>query len=272
MKQQVADFYKHFAFVRVAKINKKIFIPNFLNDLLSVPLRFIILLIIWTAIYAVSGRQTIGGYTLWSMIFYYVMYTTVLHITSYYRQLPYAIWDEITKGNMSKYICRPISYIQYHFFYGLGYAYYSSIFCVPIIIVLSLYFFDGSYFWKNCALFIVSLVLGIAITYFVYLLIGLLTFWTESIFGFRDMILHIGAIFSGSVLPMSFFPSIAQTISLFLPFRYMIYDPISILIYQLPTRDILFIMLRQLICLAVLVLVARLVWALGIKRYEAQGG
>ena len=38
MKQRVVDVKKHFVFVRVAKINKKIFIPNFINDLMALPL------------------------------------------------------------------------------------------------------------------------------------------------------------------------------------------------------------------------------------------
>lgn len=161
---------------------------------------------------------------------------------------------------------------MYHFFYGLGYTYYSAFFCIPAVLMISLFFYSGIGFMINCLLFLVSLFMGIIITFFIHLLIGFLTFWMESIFGYRDLILHIGTIFSGSILPMDFFPEIFQTISFYLPFRYMIYDPISIILYQLQINQIIMILVRQLLCIICLYVITKDLWLIGIKKYEAQGG
>lgn len=272
MKQQVDDVKKHFAFARIAKINKKIFIPNFMNELLALPVRFVILFVVWSAVFRVMNRTQINGFTLWKMISYYFIYAAIVHIAGYYRQLPYTVWNEVTSGDMSKFICRPISYIKYHFFYGIGYAYYSAIICVPLVVIASLSFFSGIDFLAKVLLFILSLSLGIIVTFYVHILVGFVSFWTEAIFGYRDLILHIGSIFSGGIIPLSFMPGRLQHVSDFLPFRYMVYDPICILIYKYSLLETAGIIIKQGVCILVLGIVARLLWRIGLKRYEAQGG
>lgn len=71
---------------------------------------------------------------------------------------------------------------------------------------------------------------------------------------------------------MDFFPEIFQTISFYLPFRYMIYDPISIILYQLQINQIIMILVRQLLCIICLYVITKDLWIIGIKKYEAQGG
>lgn len=272
MKQQAVDIAKYFSFVRVAKINKKIFIPNFMNDLFVLPIKFLVLYIVWSAVFNIIGTDQINGFALWKMILYYFIYFTATQIAGYYRQLPYTVWNEITQGDLSKFVCRPISYIKYHFFYGLGYTYYSAIFCLPITIIASIYFFDGIAFLAKALLFGVCLTMGIFITFFVYIMIGLLSFWTKSVFGYRDMILHVGGIFAGGIIPLSFMPDLFQNISYFLPFRYMIYDPICILVYDYSFREVISVILRQGIYIVVLGVITQYMWKIGLKRYEAQGG
>ncbi|MCI5874337.1 MAG: ABC-2 family transporter protein [Clostridiales bacterium] len=272
MKQRVVDIKKHISFMKIAKINKKVFIPNYFNELVVLPIRFLILCIIWYAIYRVIETDEINGYSLWGMILYYFVYAAIMHITTYYRQLPYTVWNEITRGEMSKFICRPVSYIKYHFFYGLGYTYYSMLICIPLTIITSLYYYHGLDYVVHVLLFIISVLLGAAVTFYVHILIGFLTFWTESVFGYRDFILHLGAIFSGGIIPLTFLPVFLQKISLFLPFRYMIYEPICILFGNYSMVNICAVIVSQILCIIVLGIVTGIVWSLGIRRYEAQGG
>lgn len=272
MKQQVADFFRHIVFTRIAKINKKIFIPNFISELLSLPIKLVLLCIIWFSIFHTMKVERLNGFRLSDIIIYYFSFAIIMHITSYYRQLPFTVWNEISRGEISKYVCRPISYIKYHFFYGLGYTYYGILFCLPIVILGSFYYFSGIESFVNVIMFLVSIFLGVIITFYIYIIIGMLTFWTESIFGYRDLILHFGAMVSGSIIPLSFFPSPIQRITHVLPFRYMIYDPICILFNSYSLHQNILTIMSQIICLVMLGIITKLVWLAGLKRYEAQGG
>lgn len=272
MKQQAVDFKKHFAFARIAKINKKIFIPDFLNELLTLPVRFLVLFVVWSAVFRVLHYTRIHGFTLWMMILYYFIFAAIVHISGYYRQLPFTVWNEVTRGDLSKFICRPISYIKYHFFYGAGYTYYSAVICVPLIVTASLYFFTGTAFLPKVLLFMLSLSLGIIVTFYVYLLVGFVSFWTEAVFGYRDLILHIGSIFSGGIIPLSFMPGWLQHVSTYLPFRYMVYDPLCILLYKYSPAEAAGIIIKQAACIIVLGILANFIWKKGVKKYEAQGG
>lgn len=268
----MADIKKHSVFMQVAKINKKVFLPNLLNDLLALPIRFVILCVVWFAIFKALNVETINGFSIWGMILYYLVFAIILQLTMYYRQLPYTVWNEITEGNMSKFVCRPISYIRYHFFYGLGYTFYSSIICIPVIIILSLFFVAGFDHFLYLLLSIVSIISGIVVTFYIYINIGLLTFWTESIFGYRDLILHLGAIFAGSIIPLSFMPKVLQNISMFLPFRYTVFETVCILVKQYSLHEAVFAIARQMIMIIILSLLTKVTWKHGIKKYEAQGG
>lgn len=266
------DFLKHYVFLRIAKINKKIFIPNFLNELLALPIRLVILIVVWSSVYKVLGSDEIRGLSLGQMISYYFIFEAISHMSVYYRRLPYTIWNEITNGEVSKFICRPISYITYQFFYGFGYTYYSSIICIPMILLASFIYLIELGNLNSIIFFVISMLLGIVITFYIYILIGFLTFWTESIFGYRDLILHIGGILSGSVIPLLFMPEWLQNISMLLPFRYMVYEPITLLINNFTYQDMLGVLTRQTIYIILLSLATQMIWNKGVKRYEAQGG
>jgi len=272
MKRLAADIKKHLIFIQVAKINKKVFLPNLLNDFLTLPIRFIILCVVWFAIFKALNVEVINSFSVWGMILYYFVFSVILQLTMYYRQLPYVVWSEITKGDMSRFICRPISYIRYHFFYGLGYTFYSSIICVPAIIIFSLFFLSGIDQLLYLLLSIVSIIGGIVVTFYIYINIGLLTFWTESIFGYRDLILHLGAIFAGSIIPLSFMPKTIQNITMFLPFRYTVFESVCILTRQYFLQEAIFAIVRQCAMIIFLSIFTKVIWKYGINMYEAQGG
>ena len=267
----VADMRKHLMFAQIAKINKKVFIPNFFQELISLPVRFVILCFVWISIFKVLQSDTINGFSLWEMIIYYFVYSIITHITMYYRSLPRIIWTEITEGNLSKFICRPISYIKYHFFYGLGYTYYSAIICISLVLLISLIFLHSNSLIIT-SLFLAAVFNGVVITFFLYANIGFLTFWTESIFGYRDLFVHVSAIISGGVIPLSFMPQSVQRMSLFLPFRYTIYEPIQILFAHYSIKDSVFALFMQIIMILFLSCITNMVWKIGIKKYEAQEG
>lgn len=88
-------------------------------------------------------------------------------------------------------------------------------------------------------LFILAVVIGYLIFFLIEVTIGLTGVWTSDI-DFLKFYLGIGSyIFSGSFIPLAFFPELLKTLSVFLPFKYTVSFPIEILLNKLTINKIL---------------------------------
>jgi ABC-2 type transport system permease protein len=103
-------------------------------------------------------------------------------------------------------------------------------------------------------------------------MIASLAFWTETIFGVRDLVVSISGLFSGRLIPVSVMPAFARAIGSALPFQFILSVPGAIYLGQY-SRAVAWRMLGwQMVWIAAMVIVSRLLWRRGLARYEAQGG
>ena len=89
--------------------------------------------------------------------------------------------------------------------------------------------------------------------------------------GIKNVVNHISKVFSGALIPLTFFPVAYQIPVMLSPFASYAYLPATLL--QTKTVD-LFLYLQvgvSIVWAIVLLFVSRLVWRKGIKRYEAIG-
>ena len=100
----------------------------------------------------------------------------------------------------------------------------------------------------------------------------MLAFWAtraDALLALQDSLVFLLA---GVVAPVPLLPAAMQTAAHFLPFRYMVGFPVEILTGQLTAAQVAQGFAIQAAWLAVALLLARLVWTGGIKRYTAIGG
>jgi len=271
MKPMVVKFRKYFACARLCYVNRRIFLSEWLEDILYIPFRYGLLLIIWSAIFKSLGTNVIGGMTRQQLIMYYFMFTVIGSFSSYYRTVSNVLCKDILQGNLNRFLCRPIKYLSYLFFFGAGYNLYPCILGTVILLAVEIFMMKEFYI-LSFFLRILVVLIGVFITFLLHVLIGMIAFWTETIYSFKDLVLHVGSFFSGTLLPLSMFPGIMNRFSLYMPFRYMTYEPIIAFIQSPSCSEIGMILGNQMICTGIMLVLVWFVWKKGITKYEALGG
>ena len=230
---------------------------------------FIFIFYLWTSIYKQGGQ--IGNYELKDLILYYFV-SNFLWITIKGTDIAWDVGDEIRMGQITNVLLRPMRYARYKFSQMLGgLAYRTSVFMVVFMLIgifLSSYI-NFNIELKNILFFIIFFAIGYVINYFIFYTLGLTTFWLGLVRGFNFSLSVITGFMDGSVIPVDLLPRIVRNINDFLPFKYIIFTPVSVFNGKIQvTWETLVIPIAWII---VLYLLAKFVLNKGIKVYEGYG-
>jgi len=86
-----------------------------------------------------------------------------------------------------------------------------------------------------------------------------------------ELYFAIELLLSGRLVPMSLLPPWAQELARYLPFQWTFGYPIEALIGQLTPRELFVGLGMQLLWIGIGLLVVKVVWRQGIRRYTAVG-
>jgi ABC-2 type transport system permease protein len=126
--------------------------------------------------------------------------------------------------------------------------------------------------WPEVFLFLSALILAWGLRFFWGYWLALLAFWAtraDALLAAQDALVFLLA---GVVAPAPLLPAGLRTLSIFLPFRYMVGFPVEILTGQLGREDVLFGFAIQAAWLAAAMALSHLIWRRGLRRYSAVGG
>lgn len=124
----------------------------------------------------------------------------------------------------------------------------------------------------NFALAFLNDFLGLVIMYCLFFIVGELTFWVKNIMTLRDNLWNVIKLLSGQILPIAFFPKIIGDLSGGLPFQYIYYVPISIFQGRYAGMQALKHLRFQTIWVGILLFIMTVLWVVGVRKYESQGG
>lgn len=234
-------------------------------------LHFIIFPFIWLAIF--GERQMIAGFTRADIITYYIAIAFVSLIAN--AHINRRIKIDIMEGDMNAYLVKPIRYYFYCISQECGY----KLIAVPLFVVLLIiaYFIFPDYIVLPAKIatiifFIVSLIMSYAISSLLEFIIGVATFWL----GETTALLHAKQIlenmFNGKIAPLSFFPTLLQSVAAILPFQYVAYIPAQILLERITPDKIIQHMASAVIWIIALSGIAWILWHKGIRAYEGTEG
>jgi len=182
--------------------------------------------------------------------------------------------EKVAKGDIAVDFVRPINLKFYWFAEQLSEHICTAFFtCVPVLITAAL-------LWGlivpvsliQVFQFILSLVFAVILAYHIDYIAGLCVFWTRSDVYTRQIVSGLKTIFSGSVIPIWFFPGWLYNISRFLPFRMLVYEPVQIYLGRLDAADAWRVILLQLLWILVLYAIERWVWSILKKEVVINGG
>jgi ABC-2 type transport system permease protein len=235
------------------------------------PVYFIVQYFIWTAVY--GGGGTLRGIEYLQMIRYFGAVTLI----------GYIIWDSadwnlsmlIRTGKFLTFALRPIHHPFFALSQKIGHRLLGFFFeALPCAVIFTL-LFKVDIRPVNILWAVLSITLAFFILFYVNYIIGITSFWIVESAGIRSFYNLLYGIFSGSFIPLVFFPKSLQVIQFFLPFQYTSYVPAMVFIgkytlgdIQLSIPAIVGIQALEFLCVFI---VSELLYNTAMKRFTAVG-
>lgn len=121
-------------------------------------------------------------------------------------------------------------------------------------------------------LFLLAVFGAVTISYLIELIVGILTFYTVSSWGLQCFKQAFMSFFSGSLIPIELMPIWLQNIAELMPFKSMIYFPVSICLGNLSATQILQGFTMQIVWILLLIVVSNFIYKMAIKKVTIAGG
>lgn len=225
---------------------------------------------LWKSIYRYS--DVIRGLTFNETFLYIGVGSAVFILLKTYAD--WFIHHEIRDGNIAIYLTKPIDYQVYNLFANLGSLFVSLVaISIPTALMLTFIFRVKVAFGIGLFLFPLSLFMAFLISFSIDYFIGLMGFYSESVWGLSTTKEIIVTVFSGALIPLQFFPAAMQKVLYWLPFQAIYHTPLMMLTRPNQSLTVfLSMLLIQLIWAVLLFLVARLFYTQAIKVLRIAGG
>jgi ABC-2 type transport system permease protein len=125
---------------------------------------------------------------------------------------------------------------------------------------------------RHLGVFLVSVLLSFLIVAAINFVVGTLALRLQSILGLMRAKFFLLELFSGLLLPISFFPEVFQKIFALLPFEYISYVPMLIYLGKLDGSGLARAIALQFFWVAVLLAIGNALWSWSSRKVTIQGG
>ena len=225
---------------------------------------------LWSAIY--GSNEEIQGLSVLQMTTYVAV--AWMARAFYFNNIDREIAAEIKDGKVAIEMIRPYNYLGMKTMQALGEGIFRLLFfSVPGMIIVALIFpisFSASF--MTWVFFLISLVFSFIVNTQINLLTGIMAFFLFNNSGLIRAKRVVIDLFSGLLLPISFFPLWAQSVMSYLPFQAISYIPSMIFTEGFVGQEIYHAVLIQALWALVLLIPIRLLWTLAKKQLIVQGG
>jgi ABC-2 type transport system permease protein len=228
----------------------------------------LVMLGLWTS---VAAEAPFRGFASEDFVAYYLAALIVRNITG-----SWVVWqinEEIRQGTMSMRLLRPI-----HPFAGYAATHLSAVplralVAMPVAVIMLISSARGVLASSpaDLGLFALALAGAWVLTFSVLVLIGTAAFWVQRSMGLADVYFGVFAVMSGYLVPLQLMPGWIQDVARYAPFRHMLSTPVEILIGRVHGTAALELVAFQWAWAAAAAAGALLLWARGIRRFEAYG-
>lgn len=221
---------------------------------------------------AVLGEGSVNGINLDIMITYTIINILIFSIllTGVYGEVDGAL----KSGSISLQLIKPIYYPFFLLFNNLGNVVYQLIFTVfPTFIICWLFFgFSPPASTIHGMAFILSLIMAMILSFLIGYLVALVAFWFMTTFALEWSLSALTIVFSGSFLPLWFFPDFWFKVANALPFPYMGFIPAAIYMGEIASEDVGRTFLIGFAWILAIFIMVTFLWKRALKRLIIQGG
>ncbi len=227
--------------------------------LVYLPVQMLMYVFLWKSLLQYSGAE------LSYMICYY-LFVILLGYAFPFVHIATDMQRDVGEGNIANFLVRPVHYVVPIISRFVAWMLCYSVIFVPAVVFTVIY--RGVSLW-NFTSFLIYLIIGTAIEFLIWYNLGLLALKMERIRGVLITFRAFKALVSGSLIPISLFPSALATVTEFLPMRFYIYTPVNALLEQEVMGKFAGNMFLALIWIVALTGLAVVQWNSGLKRLQA---
>lgn len=242
---------------------------NFIGWFIVTLIPAITLCIVWLAL--LGGQADIGGYSRGDFIVYYLFMALSWYVIGGTFSGP--LGTSIKNGVVNVTLLKPYDIVLDACIKEQAWKVISLILVIPTTIII-LYLFGNiiniSLTPFEIGLLIISLVVGGVMFAILEAIVGIGAFWVTEVWPLQGIKEFALSLFGARLIPFALMPEPIRIVSDFLPFKYIFYSPLGILLGKIedPFREVV----NQLIFMVILFVLYKILWRSGIKRYEATGG
>jgi len=227
---------------------------------------------LWDSVFSGSER-VVFGYDRARILTY--IFGILLVKSLVYSSRSIDVAGEISRGDLSNYLTKPISYFRYWFTRDLSSKALNIIFASFEAILLYFLLKPPFFLQSNplaVLLFLISLIFAIFIYYNLVFLFSMFPFWQpEQAWGAIFLFFIFSDFLGGGIFPIDILPLSFQKILYSTPFPYLLFTPLQIYLGKLTiAQSLKSLFVGGFWALALAILVKR-IWNSGLKNYRAEG-
>ncbi len=237
---------------------------------------------LWTAVFAASSRSDIAGYSRDNIVAYYLL-TMITRALSSMPGLAGGIARSIRDGSVKKYLIQPVDYVS--FLLASRVAHKLVFYAVAVVPFAIVFVVCRSYFPPapdalTVLAYLVSLVLSFLLGFFLEATLGMIGFWFLEVSSIIFAYMLLQYLLSGHMFPIDMLagiPTGLAGVSLadvvrWLPFQYTAYFPASVWLGKVQGWELAGGLVLEFAWLVVMIIICRLAWWRGTRRYSGFGG
>ena len=245
---------------------------NFLFALLSAVCPAVIQTALWTSLYGADPGELLFGFTYNQMIAYVVIANLVSRTVR--TGFEYELAQDIKSGGLDRFLVKPIGYFGFRLFAFLGAKSAQTVVMVAVLTAAVLVMSSVLAFPIAAAAilgFCAAILIAFALNFLIFWCVGTLAFRLTEIGFLFEAVRIVIITASGGIFPLSVFGPTGEAILKALPFRFTIQFPTELLCGRIPAGEVLADFGMAAAWIVVLVILARLLWANGVRRFAAVG-
>jgi ABC-2 type transport system permease protein len=269
---------KYFSIFTVSLKERMTYRGDFLLGTILRFLPMVTTILLWQAIYTGSNQSDLGSASVrfsYKEMIAYLLLTNISRMFSSMPGLAGGIAREIREGTMKRYLVQPIDMIGYLLVYRVAHKItyiIMSIIPYALLFFLCRDFFDGLPDAMTMGAFALSLVLSFLVGFFFEVSVGMVGFWFLEVTSLLYIVMTLNFFISGHMLPLDLLPDPWGWLLKLLPFQYMAYFPAVVFLGKVTGTTLVTHLLGALFWAIFFMVLARVLYRLGLKRYSAFGG
>jgi ABC-2 type transport system permease protein len=229
---------------------------------------------LWEAVFEAVSFKSVAGYSYHEMIAYYLL-TMITRAFSSMPGLASGIARDIREGTIKKYLIQPIDMLGFLMLYRLAHkVVYYVVATIPFALVFYLcsgYFPGWPDFWSMAG-FLASLAMAFVLGFLMEATLGMIGFWFLEVSSLLFVYMLLNFFFSGHMFPIDMLPGVWGQIVRAVPLQYLAYFPAAVFLGKIHGPQLATGLWVELGWVVFFLVLARLAFHRGVRRYSGFGG